>query len=59
MLIRKDPAQTTYVLSNASADISMEQIAWCKSKRNLIERSNQDAKDGFCWVEFQARKYRA
>lgn len=59
LLIRKDPAQITYVLSNASETISLEQMAWRKSQRYLIERSNQDAKDELGWDEFQARKYRA
>ena len=34
-------------------------MAWRKSQRYLIERSNQDAKDEFGWDEFQTRKYRA
>jgi SRSO17 transposase len=59
LLIRKDPAQITYVLSNAPGDISLEQMAWRKSQRYLIERSHQDAKDELGWDEFQARKYRA
>jgi SRSO17 transposase len=59
LLIRKDPAQITYVLSNASEDTSLEQMARRKSQRYLIERSNQDAKDELGWDEFQARKYRA
>ena len=59
LLIRKDPAQITYVLSNAPETISLEQMAWRKSQRYLIERSNQDAKDELGWDEFQARKYRA
>lgn len=59
LLIRKDPAQITYVLSNAPEDSSLEQMAWRKSQRYLIERSHQDAKDELGWDEFQARKYRA
>ena len=59
LLIRKDPAQVTYVLSNAPANISLKTMAWRKSHRYLIERSNQDAKDELGWDEFQARKYRA
>ena len=59
LLIRKDPAQITYVLSNEPKDISLETMAWRKSHRYLIERSNQDAKDELGWDEFQARKYRA
>jgi SRSO17 transposase len=59
LLIRKDPAQITYVLSNAPESIPLEQMAWRKSQRYLIERSHQDAKDELGWDEFQARKYRA
>lgn len=59
LLIRKDPAQTTYVLSNAPEETSLETMAWRKTHRYLIERSNEDAKGEFGWDEFQARKYRA
>lgn len=45
LLIRKHPAQVTYVLSNAPENISLESLAWRKSHHYLIERSNQDAKD--------------
>ena len=34
-------------------------MAWRKTHRYLIERSNQDAKSQIGWDEFQARKYRA
>ena len=34
-------------------------MAWRKTHRFLIERSNEDAKDEFGWDEFQTRKYRA
>lgn len=59
LLVRKDATQVTYVLSNAPADIAIETMAWRKTHRYLIERSNQDAKGEFGWDEFQARKYRA
>jgi SRSO17 transposase len=59
LLIRKDPGQITYVLSNAPENISLEIMAWRKTHRYLIERSNQDAKSEIGWDEFQARKYRA
>ena len=55
LLIRKDPVQITYVLSNVPETISLNQMAWRKSQRYLIERSNQDAKDELGWDEFQAR----
>lgn len=59
LLVRKDAAQVTYALSNAAADISLETMAWRKTHRYFIERSNQDAKGEIGWDEFQARKYRA
>ena len=59
LLVRKDATQTTYVLSNAPEDISLETMAWRKTHRYLIERSNQDSKGELGWDEFQARKYRA
>jgi len=59
LLIRQDAAQVTYVLSNAPEDIDLETMAWRKTHRYLIERSNEDAKDEFGWDEFQTRKYRA
>ena len=59
LLVRKDPSQVTYALSNAAEDISLESMAWRKTHRYLIERSNQDAKGEIGWDEFQARKYRA
>ena len=34
-------------------------MAWRKSHRYFIERSNQDAKSELGWDEFQAIKYRA
>ena len=34
-------------------------MAWQKTHRYLIERSNEDAKGELGWDEFQARKYRA
>lgn len=58
LLIRKDPAQITYVLSNAPNNISLEQIAWRKSQRYRIERSHQNVKDELGWDEFQTRKSR-
>jgi len=59
LLLRKDAKQVTYVLSNAPEDISLEIMAWRKTHRYLIERSNEDAKGELGWDEFQARKYRA
>jgi SRSO17 transposase len=59
LLIRQDGQRLTYVLSNASNDISLKTMAWRKSHRYFIERSNQDAKSEFGWDEFQAMKYRA
>jgi len=59
LLIRQDKQRKTYVLSNASPDISLKTMAWRKSHRYFIERSNQDAKSEFGWDEFQAIKYLA
>jgi SRSO17 transposase len=59
LLIRKDAGQITYVLSNAPENTTLEQMAWRKSHRYLIERSHQDAKGELGWDEFRARKYRA
>jgi len=47
------------VLSNAPETIDLKTMAWRKTHRYLIERSNEDAKDEFGWDEFQTRKYRA
>ena len=59
LLFRQDAAQITYVLSNAPETIDLTTMAWRKTHRYLMERSNEDAKDEFGWDEFQARKYRA
>jgi len=59
LLIRQDATQITYVLSNAPETIDLQTMAWRKTHRYLIERSNEDAKDEFGWDEFQTRKYRA
>jgi SRSO17 transposase len=59
LLLRQDTAQITYVLSNAPETVDLKTMAWRKTHRYLIERSNEDAKDEFGWDEFQTRKYRA
>jgi SRSO17 transposase len=59
LLIRRDANRVTYVLSNAPADSPLEQMAWRKSHRYFIERSNQDVKSELGWDEFQAIKYQA
>jgi SRSO17 transposase len=59
LLIRQDASQITYVLSNAPETIDLKTMAWRKTHRYLIERSNEDVKDEFGWDEFQTRKYRA
>jgi SRSO17 transposase len=59
LLIRQDSSQITYVLSNAPETIDLQTMAWRKTHRFWIERSNEDAKDEFGWDEFQTRKYRA
>lgn len=59
LLIRQEAKQVTYSLSNASVKTPLATMAWRKSHRAFIERSNQDGKDEFGWDEFQATKYRA
>ncbi|MBM3151171.1 MAG: IS701 family transposase [Chloroflexi bacterium] len=59
LMIRQDEKQTTYVLSNAIPTTPLETMAWRKSHRYFVERSNQDEKGEFGWDEFQAIKYLA
>ncbi len=59
LLIRLDDQRVTYTLSNAPWETSLTTLAWRKSHRYFIERSNQDAKSELGWDEFQAIKYRA
>jgi len=59
LLLRRTGKQTTYVLSNAALNTSLDTMAWRKSHRYFIERSNQDAKSELGWDEFQATKYQA
>jgi SRSO17 transposase len=59
LLIRQDKRRVTYVLSNAAVDTPLKTMAWRKSHRYFIERSNQDSKGELGWDEFQAVKYRA
>lgn len=59
LLIRQDNQRVTYTLSNAAPETSLKKMAWRKSHRYFIERSNQDSKGELGWDEFQATKYRA
>lgn len=59
LLIRQDNQRITYTLSNATPETALETMAWRKSHRYFIERSNQDGKGELGWDEFQAIKYRA
>lgn len=59
LLIRQDKKQITYTLSNATPQISLKTMAWRKSHRYFVERSNQDEKSELGWDEFQAIKYLA
>jgi len=59
LLVRRSGRHITYALSNACLETSLETMAWRKSHRYFIERSNQDAKSELGWDEFQAIKYRA
>jgi SRSO17 transposase len=49
----------TYALSNATADTTLERLAWLKCVRHFVERANQDAKSEIGWDELQAQKFRA
>lgn len=59
LLIRQDHQRITYTLSNASPTTGLETMAWRKSHRYFVERSNQDEKSELGWDEFQAIKYLA
>lgn len=59
LLVRRSGHEITYVLSNAALDTSLTTMAWRKSHRYFIERSNQDAKSELGWDEFQATQYPA
>ncbi len=60
LLFRGDPdGRHTYALSNASAETTLEHLAWMESQRYFVERSIQDAKSELGWDEFQAWKFRA
>lgn len=59
LLIRQDTERVTFILSNASWDTPLETMAWRKSHRYFVERSNQDAKSELGWDDFQATKYQA
>ena len=59
LLIRLDQERITYTLSNAAWNTSLTTMAWRKSHRYFVERSNQDAKSELGWDEFQAIKYLA
>jgi len=48
----------SYALSNAPADVSIQDLAWLKCQRYFVERTNQDAKSEAGWDELEARKYR-
>jgi hypothetical protein len=58
LVMRKElRGRVSYALSHASRDPSLEQLAWWKCQRYLVERSNEDAKSELGWDEFQAQKY--
>lgn len=59
LLVRRSGKHLTFALSNAPLDTALQTMAWRKSHRFFIERSNQDAKSELGWDEFQATKYRA
>ena len=59
LLMRQDAEQATFTLSNAALDTPLVTMAYRRSLRYFIERSNQDAKSELGWDEFQAIKFRA
>jgi SRSO17 transposase len=59
LLFRLDNQQITYSLSNANPQTSLQTMAWRKSHRYFVERSNQDEKGELGWDECQATKYLA
>ena len=59
LLIRQDAEQATFTLSNAALGTPLVTMAYRRSLRYFIERSNQDAKSELGWDEFQAIKFRA
>lgn len=59
LLIRQDPGDITYSLSNAPVQTPLLTMAERKSQRFAIERSNQNLKSELGWDEFQAIKFRA
>ncbi len=58
LVMRREGKRTTYALSNAPTDASLEYLAWLKCQRYFVERAIQDAKSEVGWDELQARKYR-
>jgi SRSO17 transposase len=58
-LRRESDGSFSYSLSNAPADIALEQLAHWRSQRYFAERVFQDAKSEGGWDELIARKYRA
>jgi SRSO17 transposase len=59
LLLRLDADHITYTLSNAAPETPLATMAYRRSLRYFIERSNQDAKSELGWDEFQAVKFRA
>lgn len=56
---RAADGEVTYAFSNASADTSLETLAYMEAQRYFVERTIQDAKSELGWDECQAFKYRA
>jgi hypothetical protein len=58
LVMRKESrGRVSYAGSHAPRTTSLEQLAWWKCQRYLVERSNEDAKSELGWDEFQAQKY--
>jgi SRSO17 transposase len=59
LLRRTSEGRVQYALSNAEAEVGLENLAWAKCQRVFIECSNRDAKSEAGWDELQATKYLA
>jgi len=59
LLRRSGDGRVQYALSNASAEMGLENLAWAKCQRVFIECCNRDAKSEAGWDELQATKYLA
>ena len=59
LMRRSSDGTVQHALSNASAETSLESLAWAKCQRVFVECSIRDAKSDAGWDESYARKYPA